>query len=270
MSLELKYYEPVINRNGYVLLYPNVAENSELLKQAQPPNPYLASIYQQFPLGTRLIRGLWEFWYEKNAAVNLGIAAPLQSAAAVHAEFDDDIVVGAASAIGATTVTLTSTANLAAAPLSSKDGFAEGYLYVNDEAGEGQFYQIKGHEAASGTSNFIVTLYDALTIALTTASQVGLIQHPCANVVASKAVMTGSYLGVPLIAVTASYFFWALRYGPSPMICNAAIAKGTTVVLGTTAAQADPAVDTTTEVAIGYPLTPAVTDTETFVVMAGN
>lgn len=267
MSLELKYYEPVVNRNGYILMYPNVAGNDEFLKQAQPPNPYAESSYQQFPLGTKLYRGLWEFWYEKNAANILAIAAPLQSAAAIHAEADDDIVVGAASAIGATTVTLTSTANLATAPLSTKDGFAEGYLIVNDEAGEGQFYQIKGHEAASGTSNFIVTLYDALTIALTTASQVGLIQHPCANVVASKAVVTGIYVGVPLIAVAASYYFWALRDGPQPMIPQAAIAKGTTAVIGTTAAKANAAADTTTEVAIGYPLTPAIADTESFIVM---
>ena len=263
------YSAQVLNESGYVVLFPDL-EESEDLKLTYPPNPYAESSTQLFPLGTRLLRGLDEWWYCKNAAVALAIAVPVQSAAAIHAEADDDIVVGAASAIGALTVTLTSTANLAAAPLSTKDGFKDGYLVVNDLAGEGQCYKIKGHEAASGTSNFVVTLYDPLTIALTTASQVGLIQHPCANVIASAAVVSGIYIGQPLIAVTASYYFWAQHSGVRPMIPQAAIAKGTAVILGTTAAKANPIalnsvdLDGQTEMAVGYPITPAIADTETF------
>lgn len=258
MTLNRSYYRPVVNNAGYVLLTPNVGDAKDLL-QSHPPNPYAESITQQYPLGTKLIQAERGWWYCKNDSTALNIAAPLQGAARLHAEQDDDIVVGAASAIAATTVTLTSTANLAVTPLNTVDGFKEGYLIVNDEAGEGQMYKIKGHEKASGTDNFIVTLYDPLTIALTTSSQVGLIQHPCSNVVASKAVMTNIFAGIPLIAVTASYYFWAQMMGPAPIVQNAVIALGTRVVLGTTAAKADPAADVTTEIAIGYPLTPAVT-----------
>jgi hypothetical protein len=177
---------------------------------------------------------------------------------------DDDIVVGAVSAIGATTVTLTSTANLAAAPLSTADGIAEGYLYANDEAGEGQCYKIKSHAALSGTANSVFTLYDPLTVAFTTSTQVGLAQNPYANVIATAAVLTGMCVGVAPIAVTASYYFWAQTGGPCAVIPQAAIALGTWVVVGTTAAKADPAAAVTTEVIIGYPLTPGVADTESF------
>ena len=265
MTLMRAYRHQVQNESGYVVLAPPVAATEELL-QTMPPNPYAESATQLFPIGTVMYAAERRFHYCKNAAVALDIAAPLQSAARIHAEADDDIVVGAASAIGATTVTLTSTANLAAAPLSTKDGFKEGYLIVNDAAGEGQMARIKGHAAASGTSTFVVTLYDPLTIALTTSSEVGLIQNPYANVVASKAVMTGIYVGQPLIAVTASYYFWAQDEGPRPIVAQAAVALGTTVVVGTTAAKADPALNTTTELAIGSPLTPGIADTESFIV----
>lgn len=257
------YRADVVNESGYVVLFPDVAETEDVLL-SYPPNPYAQSITQLFPLGTKLLRGIDEWWYCKNGGTNLAIAVPVQSAAAIHAEADDDIVVGAASAIGATTVTLTSTANLATAPLSTKDGFKEGYLVVNDEAGEGQCYKIKSHEAASSTSNFVVTLYDPLTIALTTASQVGLIQHPCAKVIVTAAVVSGIYIGQPLLAVTADYFFWAQHSGVRPAIPGTAIAKGTVVIAGTTAAKVTLGIDVATEVHLGYPITPAIADTETF------
>ena len=264
------YRHQVWNNSGYILQYPNIGAKEDLLQSA-PPNPYAESATQEFPLGTKLLQAERGWWYCKNAAEALNIAAPLQGAAALHAEMDDDIVVGAASAAATYDVTLTSTSNLATAPLSSLNGIAEGYMIVNDAAGEGQIRKIKSHAAFSGTSNSVFTLYDPLTIALTTSSQVGLIQHPCANVVASKAVMSNIFVGIPGIAVTASYYFWAQMAGPASVVAQAAIAKGTTVVVGTSAAKADPAAAATTEISIGSPLTLGVADTESFMVMlSGN
>jgi hypothetical protein len=272
MTKSREYSQQVHNESGYILQFPNIGDAKELV-QNMPPNPYAESAMQLFPLGTRLIRGSQEWQYCKAAAVALAtLGTPIQSAAAIHAEADDDIVVGAASAIGDYTVTLTSTANLAAAPLTTKDGFKDGYLIVNDEAGEGQMYKIKSHEAASGTSNFVVTLYDPLTVALTVASQVGLHQNECANVIASAAVVTGVFIGINLIAITASYYFWAQCHGPAPVNAHAAVAKGTGVIIGTTAAKGDPEAansvdaDGATEMLIGYPMTPGVADTEKFMV----
>jgi len=262
----LEYRAGVRNISGYTVLYPNVRDEDSILMEATTPNPYAESATQLFPLGTKMIQGERVWRYCKNAATALNIAAPLQSAATVHAEMDDDIVVGATAAIGDYIVSLTSTTNLAAAPLSTTDGIAEGYLIVNDAAGEGQMYKIKSHALFSGTAKSLFTLYDPLTIALTTSSQVGLIQNPYANVVASKAVMTGMFVGVPLIAVTLSYYFWSQTGGPAPVLANAAVALGTSVVVGTTAATADPGAAATTEVIIGYPLTPGITPTEYFMV----
>lgn len=258
------YYRPVVNQAGYVLMFPNVADEEDLL-QSYPPNPYAQSETQQFPLGTKLIQGE-RVWRYAHAGEALVIAAPLQSPARAHAEQDDDIVCGAAAAIGTYDVSVTSTANLDTSPNDSKDNFKDGYLIVNDEAGEGQMYKIKEAPALSGTDKSIFKLYDPLTIALTTSSELGLIKNPYKDVVDIKAVATGHPIGVALLAITNGYYFWCQSGGPAPVVANAAVSLGTKVVVGTTEGKVDPASAATTELTIGYPLTPGVTTDEYFMV----
>ena len=52
------------------------------------------------------------------------------------------------------------------------DQYKEGYLYINDNAGEGQVYQVKGNTAVSGASGgiFEIDEEDGFNIALTTSS----------------------------------------------------------------------------------------------------
>lgn len=257
MGNEYPYRAKVLNVNGYTVMYPNVAERGP--KLTFPPNPYAESSTQLFPLGTKLIQGERVWRYAKAGGTGLDIGAPQQQAKAVHAEQDDDISIGAASAIGAYTVDVTSTANLAAAPLSTADGVAEGYIYFNVAAGLGQCYKIKSHEALSGTDDSTFTLYDALTIALTTSSKAGIVQNPYANVIATEAVVSGMCVGVPGIDVTASYYFWIQTGGPAAVAANTTIALGTEAVVGTTAAKVDPAAAATTELPIGVCMTPGVT-----------
>jgi len=255
MSKNSEYKVGVYNENGYVMLFPNVGDG---IQQAHPPNPYAESKTQQFPLGTKLIQGDRVWRYCKNAAVELAMAVPIQSADPLSAEMNYNIACAAAD-IAATEIFLTSTTNLAA--VLTKDKLKEGYVFINDEAGEGQMRKIKEHDAFLTTTATSITLYDPLTVALTTSSQAGLIENPYANVIAVTALVN-MCVGVPLFVVTASYYFWSQTGGPAPVETNAAIAIGTAVVVGTTAAQADPAASVTTEVLIGYPLAPCSTDTE--------
>ncbi len=266
MTTSRGFWHHVINDAGYVVLRPNVGDPADLLQQ-EPPNPFTESQYQQFPLGTRAIRGVEEWLYCKNAANAFTVlGTPIQAAAVAHAEMPDDIVVGASAAIGDTEVTLTSTANLATAPLSTKDGIKEGYLIVNDVDGQGQLRKIKSHEAFNSTDPTLIKLYDPLTVALTTSSQVGLLQHPCSNIIATAAVLSGMFIGVNELALTASYYFWAKVKGPAPAVLQAAIALGTYVVVGTTAAKFDPSAALTTEIIVGECATVGVADTEQCIV----
>ncbi len=257
----------VFNDSGYVLEYPSIGDETELL-QSFPPDPLAQSATQQFPLGTKLINGERVWRYAKNSASALTvIGTPVQGPAAIHADVEDDIVVAASSgetyAIGSHTITLTSTANIAAAPFSTANGAKEGYVYINGGAGIGQCRKIKSHAAASGTSTFLVTCYEPWTVApIAGDSECGIAENPYSNVVATAAVCTAPVLGVAGLAVTASYYFWIQSGGPCAVTAHAAIAQGNWAVVGTTAAKADPGAAVTTEYIIGWMITPGIKDAD--------
>jgi len=114
----------------------------------------------------------------------------------------------------------------------------------------------------------VFTLYYPLTIATSTSSLAGIVQNPCKNVIVTTAVVSGIFTGIPQVTVPINHYFWSKMAGPSSITGNAAIAKGTSVVIGTTAAAADPGAAASTEIIIGYPLTPYTsTDDKQFMVM---
>jgi len=265
MSGSQIYTKKVMNRSGFILQYPNVQSMDELLEDDVVLSE--ESSTQLFPLGTKLVRGEQCWRYTKNGGVALTAGMVLQSPAPAHAEQFDDVVVGAAAAAGTYSVEITSTVNLDGTDNDEVNNFAEGYLVVNDEAGEGHLYKIMANEALSGTDDSTFTLYDPIIVALTTSSQVGLVKNPFKDVIASTAVCTGMACGVAPMAVTAEYYFWMPTGGPAPCVAHASIAIGDLVVAGTTAAKADPAAALeTTEAVLGVAMTPAVTDGESFVV----
>jgi len=231
-------------------------------------DPWAETSKQKFPLGTALFQGDRKWRYAKNGTSALVVGGPVQQAAAAHAEQDDDIAVAAAAAVGATSISLTSTANLDASPNNVEDDFAEGYMVVNDGAGEGHIYKIKSNALFSGTGNSTFVLYplDKIRVALTTSSQIGLVRNPYYKTIATTAVVSGAVLGVPQFAITANYFFWLQTGGPASVIPQAAIALGTYAVVGTTAAKVNPSAAVTTELPIGEPMTVGVADTEAHIV----
>jgi hypothetical protein len=126
----------------------------------------------------------------------------------------------------------------------TSDMYTDGYIWVNDEAGEGQILQIKEHgaETATGsTAGIDITCYEeeVLTIALTTASQVGLLRNIYDGVrIHAAGVGAGPAIGVAPIAVSASQYFWMQTWGPCPVRGGniAALAGDHVGVLNTTGA----------------------------------
>ena len=256
------YNFPIESNNGYIIHFPRNNDGDYSLN-TNLANPYAESSTKLFPLGTMLIDSdrKWVYCYASGAGI--GISNLVQSAAAADGEQNADIVVGEAAAIAATAVELVETDALDASPNNSANDFAEGYLIVNDEAGEGQLRKIiSNDDFGADEADCTFNLYDALTIALTTSSECGLIRSPYYRVLETKAVTSGKVIGVPLIAVTASYYFWCQCAGPAPVNCNASIALGTMAVAGTTAAKADPMASDDTEIIIGEMLTPGAAATE--------
>ena len=256
----------VYNKSGYILEFPSVLNERDLM-EGVPVDPFAESATQLFPLGTKAVQGDKVHRYCKNSAAALTvIGSALQAPAGIHADCLDDIVVAASSgetyAIGSNTISLTSTANIAAAPWSTKDGGKEGYVYVNGGTGIGQCRKIKSHAAFSSTAVTLVEVYDGWTVAPVAAStECGIIENPYSNVVVAAALTTMP-VGVNPLAVTASYYFWAQTGGPAAVQTNAAIPIGTMAICGTTSGKVDPMSAFTTEVVIGYMLTPGIKNTD--------
>ena len=164
-----------------------------------------------------------EFVYLKNGAVELAVGRLVQQAA-VTSGHGVDVAVAVAAAVGATSVTITNKTTAI-----TKDMYADGTLFVNDEAGEGYHYRIKSHPAeATLTGTCVITLYEQtpIQVALTVASQVGLRKNKYQDVIVAPTAFTGIIVGATVRVVTAAYYFWAKKLGDAVMLTNGTVILG--------------------------------------------
>ena len=196
-------------------------------------NPFAESSSQLFPMGTKLIYGDRTFRYAfMDGAVTAGKA--LQSAAAVANHRDIAVQAAASAAATSVTVTLGSTA-------ATEDQYANGYLHINDVAGQGQLLSIATHAAADASANLAVTLNDAVATALTTSSKADLIANPYKDVVVAPATETGPVIGVTTIDMTDNYYGWIQTGGPCSILTSGTLVLGEAAVRSdTTAGAAEP------------------------------
>lgn len=122
-----------------------------------------------------------------------------------------------------------------------KNDYAEGFLVVNNDTGEGEMYKVRKNSGAY--SPCVISLYDAIRVATAAASELSLIQSKYRDVFvcAAGAQPTGVLVGVPNITVTTGgYFFWAQTRG----FCTVQVETAATVGIAVTIA------DTTTAGAV--------------------
>lgn len=123
----------------------------------------------------------------------------------------------AASAIGSTTVTTTSTVTLAANLL------AQGFLSVVISAGLGQNLKIKSNTAATSAA-VTFTLEDPLAVALTTSSKIVVRKNPYDSCVIAPATLTAAPTGVSIYAVTNAQYGWLQTHGPASCLVTGTLA----------------------------------------------
>jgi hypothetical protein len=112
--------------------------------------------------------------------------------------------------------------------------YAEGFISIRETTGAGQFRKIKSHPSAASADPCVMTLYDPWTVAITANEQADLIHNPMYKVIESA---TEELLpaGIPLIAVTASYYFWNQTWGIANVFQDGTNPLGSMVTPGTTA-----------------------------------
>ena len=176
------------------------------------------------PYGTRMvIGGDRVFKYGGISSAGAVGAGNLVQASAGIAGHDMDLVITAAVAVGGKSITVTTTATDAA-----KDLYADGYVYINDGAGEGHMYKILGHAAHDYSDDADLTLNfhdgDTCAEAITTSSLAGLMLSPYSNMVVSTAgahgARTGIVTGVCATEMTASYYGWFQTWGLAAVLCD--------------------------------------------------
>ena len=120
-----------------------------------------------------------------------------------------------AVAVGAKSFSYTPGATAGAANL-----YAEGYLQVDTTPGNGYMYQVSGHAAISSSTAFTLYLTDAIQIALTTSSRVGLLANPFKNVIVAATTVTAPAIGVAPCVITAAKYGWLQTWGPCAALIN--------------------------------------------------
>ena len=116
--------------------------------------------------------------------------------------------------------------------------YTDGYLCIEITGGdEVSIYKIKSHPAAIASATCVITLYDPLRVALTSATTT-LTANPYTGTVvnvASGGTETHAEVGVPLIPVTASYFYWAQFKGLCNVLIDGTPAIGSSLMRGSVA-----------------------------------
>lgn len=115
--------------------------------------------------------------------------------------------------------------------------YAGGYLGVDTTPGNGYTYQVSGHAAITGSTAFTLNLVDAIQVALTTSSRVGLIANPYRGVIQFPVTTaTGSYVGIAPAIITAAQYGWLQTGGSASVLISGTPAMGALVMTPSAAA----------------------------------
>lgn len=166
--------------------------------------------------------------YRLGSAGAVDLAPGRMNAAAALVANHTNIAVQAAAALGATRVFVTLGATAA-----TQDQYADGSLNINDNAGEGIDYIIKGHSAALSAGVLSLRLDDQIKVALTTATEVTLRRNPWSAVVIAP-FATGvaqRAVGVNNVLIPATTFGWFQTEGDCAVLSDGVITKGAGAIL---------------------------------------
>ena len=184
-------------------------------------DPFTSGLTQLFPLGSRLLYGNTVYAYGRLAAVAITAGKCVTHAASIAHHFDLTPTAGVAAGETAISVETAGTD-------ITLNQYANGYLYVNDAAGEGQMLRIKSNPAHDHSSDpsIVITCYDDLATAITTSSRITLIPDPRSAQIVQAATTTGATLGVTVVDMAASAYGWFSVSGPATILTSGTLVVG--------------------------------------------
>lgn len=201
----------------------NLVGGAGLEHMSQPGfiNPYVEDAVQRFPLGTRLTHGDRIFRYAKAGSSSLAVGKLMQMPVPLAGHIDEAINEPAAEA-----TTIAFTPNTVTTDDIAANALQDGYIYINDDTGEGYMYRIRSHPALTGGASGVITLVDPIVV-LPGASATATVLFPMwRNVILHPSPPTALVAGVTVAAVTGSNFCWLQVKGPCPVLIEGTVVIG--------------------------------------------
>jgi len=202
-------------------------------------NPWAESSTALFQTGTKLFYGnnIYRYGQCGGTAVTAGKLVQHAAVVANHTNMTGTAGVAAGeTAISVETAGTDITLNQ----------YKDGYLWVNDAAGEGQTMRVASNPAHDHSSDpsIVITTYDPLATAITTSSELSLIADPYTGLIVAPATETGCIMGATVIDMTADYYGWFTVSGPQALLTVGTVVVGNIAVRsGGTAGGVAPATD---------------------------
>jgi hypothetical protein len=192
------------------------------------------NVAAQHRLGTRVQLADGRVFYY--ALAGEGLSQGLICIAALNNDTIQELAIAAVTVADDKSVTLTAPAtNIAAANM-----YAEGFIHTRETgSGVGQCMKIKSHPSAGSGDPCVFTLYDPISIALVTTGTADVSASPFYKVM-QDVNEENNPVGIPLIAVTDAYYFWAQTWGIATCLSLGAIPTGAPLVLASTAGAVAP------------------------------
>ena len=189
---------------------------------------YESHQYQRHALGTKAVSQDGRVFRYAEMGGTAGVPGKLYQTVVPIANHTN-IACDVARAAGAVKISATDGGTGAAV-----DIFAEGYVIINDAAGEGYTYKIAGGpQQPSGTGHAVAASGAVITVnlapgysvqtALTTSSEVTFTRNRYKAVILSTTGTTAPVVGVGVSDVTADYFCWLQTGGPAAVLTDGTV-----------------------------------------------
>jgi len=214
MSAYLPLDEPIFEKG--VLFGPSSASKQGIYEESET---------QKYALGTKWVYGDGRiFRYAKNYTTALGKALMCQTHV-VETKALNVAQTAHAQVVGATDIQVLITT----ASAFSDNEFVGGTMWFNSTVNVGESYKIVASALdPSGDTKLNLKLETPIRVAVGATARITLAPNPWWDIVVFPTTCTGSPVGVPLIAVTASYFCWLQTGGDCPLYVDG----GETAVIG--------------------------------------
>jgi len=181
------------------------------------PNVYGESVTQLATIGSKLrMNDSREFIYSKNGSAEIGHALMAQAEAATSQWYDQ-----LQTAYGWTAGEQANTVLITAGSTPAANEWAEGWMFVNVGTGLGYTYKILNNTSHATIPTVTIAEVDGVVADIPAASEVTILKSNFQDtILVATGGLTAIAIGVPLITVTAEYYYWSQTKGPAAMIVD--------------------------------------------------